>query len=143
MSVSEIERQVCAVIAGGSRGIGRAICSALAPAYETIAILYRSNTEAAETVAREVAQHGARPLLLRADVRDPDATRDAIGRAEAAAGRIDLLVHSAGGSSSWKTVRDLTHREWAEIIDLDLNGFFNTASPTLAVMHRQRAGAIV
>ena len=45
----------CAVVVGGSRGIGRAVCVALAPSLSTVAIIYRGNVEAAETTARMVA----------------------------------------------------------------------------------------
>src|SRR5712692_3142877 len=140
---SGVERQNCAVVVGGSRGIGRAICSAIAPAYSNIAILYRENSAAAEATARDVAQRGANPLLHRTDIREPTSTESAAEHVRSAVGRIDLLVHSAGGASSWKSVRELTYREWTDLIDVDLNGFFNVVSPVLRIMHEQRAGSII
>jgi len=59
------------------------------------------------------------------------------------AGSVDILVHAAGGSSAWKTVRELEHGEWTDIIDSDLNGFFNSVNATLKIMHEQRRGTIV
>ncbi len=133
----------CAVVVGGSRGIGRAICAALAPTISTIAIIYRGNLEAAETTARMVAERGAKPLLLQADVRDADGMTAAITRVHEQTGSIDILVHAAGGISAWKTVRELSSDEWRGIIDTDLNGFFNSVNATLKFMHEQRRGAIV
>ncbi len=133
----------CAVVVGGSRGIGRAVCLALAAPATTIAIIYRGNVEAAETTARMVAERGATPLLLQADVRDHEGMAKAIERARDQAGSVDTLVHAAGGSSAWKTVRELEHGEWTDIIDIDLNGFFNSVNATLKIMHEQRRGTIV
>lgn len=133
----------CAVVVGGSRGIGRAVCAALAPSVSTVAIVYRGNLEAAETTARMVADRGATPLLLKADVRDHGAMADAMTKARDAAGSVDILVHAAGGTSAWKTVRELEHGEWTEIVDTDLNGFFNSVNAALKIMHEQRRGAIV
>jgi len=142
-AVQGIGREGCAVVVGGSRGIGRAVCDALAREHATIAILYRGNEEAAAVTGRMVADRGATPMLVRADVRDPIAMRDAMDRIRHEAGSIDVLVHAAGGSSSWKTLRDLDHREWTDLVDTDLNGFFNSVNPVLRVMHEQRRGSIV
>ncbi len=132
-----------AVVIGGSRGIGRAVCVALAPVSSTVAIVYRGNLEAANAAADMVVEAGAVPLLLQADVCDPSAISAAIMQVHAQAGSIDLVVHAAGGMSAWKAVRDLTHREWIDLIDIDLNGFFNAVSAVLKIMHVQRSGSIV
>jgi NAD(P)-dependent dehydrogenase (short-subunit alcohol dehydrogenase family) len=136
-------RRKGAIVAGGSRGIGRAVCRTIAPEFETIAILYRNDDTAAQETAREVTAAGGKPLLIKADICDAASVAGAIERAAANMGAIDLLVHCAGGASSWKAVRDLAPDEWANIIDVDLNGFFNVVSPVLKVMHRQRAGSVV
>ncbi len=132
-----------AVVIGGSRGIGRAVCAALAPACSTVAIVYRGNLDAANASAKMVVEAGASPFLLQADVRDPSAVSAAIVQAHAQAGSIDVLVHAAGGMSAWKAVRDLTYCEWIDLIDIDLNGFFNAVSAALKIMHAQRSGSIV
>lgn len=136
-------RVPCAVVVGGSRGIGRAVSLALTAQASTVAIIYRGNVEAAEATTRRIADSGATPLSFQADVTDPKAVKAAIDAIHAEAGSIDILVHAAGGSSSWKNVRDLSHREWTAIIDIDLNGFFNVVGPTLRIMHEQRKGSIV
>src|SRR6266567_2888786 len=136
-------RQTGAVVAGGSRGIGRAVCRAIAPHYAKVAILYLRDDAAAQETAREVTAAGAEPLLVKADISEAAAVADAIGQIVLDMGAIDLLVHCAGGASSWKAVRDLAPAEWAKIIDVDLNGFFNVVSPVLKVMHQQREGSVI
>ena len=77
------------------------------------------------------------------DIGDAEAVADAIARIGIEVGAIDLLVHSAGGASSWKFVRDLSPQEWTNIINVDLNGFFNVVGPTLRLMHQQGRGVVI
>ena len=132
-----------AIVAGGSRGIGRAVSVALAGAQETIGILYRSNRAAAEETAALVRAAGAAPLLLAADVRDAAAVAQRIEEAAAACGGLEVLVHSAGASPGWQPLRALEPEDWCALIDSDLTGFFNTARAAVAIMHGQRRGSIV
>lgn len=136
------QRGGCAVVVG-ARGIGRAVCAALAPAWSTLAIVYRRDRAAAEAAAAEATSLGARALTIQADIRDAAATAKAVDDIVATAGAIDLLVHSAGAHSAWKPVRDLEAGEWADLIDVDLNGFFNMVNPVLKVMHGQRRGNVI
>lgn len=137
------ERRKLAIVVGGARGIGRAVCATIAPLHETIGIAYQSNRDAAEQTAELVRVTGAAARLIRVDIRDADAVAAAIGAATEECGPLDLIVHSAGAHSAWKTVRELTPAEWAGLIDVDLNGFFNVVSPALRIMHEQRHGTIV
>ncbi len=137
------ERDGCAIVVGGSRGIGRAVCAVLAPAWATVAVVYQRDTAAATATAAEIQARGARALTVQADIRDAAATAEAIEGIAATAGGIDLLVHSAGAHSAWKPVRELEAGEWSDLIDVDLNGFFNVVGPVLRVMHGQRRGNVV
>jgi NAD(P)-dependent dehydrogenase (short-subunit alcohol dehydrogenase family) len=136
-------RQKGALVVGGSRGIGRAVCKAIAADYETVAILYRQDDGAAQETARIVSEAGAEHLTVKVDIRDAAEVASVVTRLGTDMGAIDLLVHCAGGASSWKAVRDLAPDEWANIIDVDLNGFFNVASPVLRLMHAQGSGSVI
>jgi len=105
--------------------------------------MYRSDDDAAVSVAREIELRGAIPLLLKADVRDADLVARLIEQAAVEHGPLDLLVHCAGQLTDWQTVRDLEPAAWRDYIDSDLNGFFNVARPVLRIMHGQRNGSIV
>lgn len=138
-----MERRGLAIVVGGARGIGRAVCAAIAPLHETIAIVYRNDGEAAARTSEIVRAAGAAARPVRLDIRHAGEVAEAIEAAAGECGSLDLVVHSAGAHSAWKPVRDLSPAEWAELIDTDLNGFFNVAAPALRIMHRQGHGNIV
>jgi len=131
------------VVTGGSRGIGRAVCVALARSYENVAILYRSDTTAADETAKLVREAGAVPILIGVDIRDAEQVASRIEQVAEDCGSLDSVVHAAGANSDWKPIRELTQEEWTRLIDIDLNGFFNVVNPALKIMHRQEHGNIV
>lgn len=132
-----------AIVVGGSRGIGRAVCKTLAGTHRNIGIFYRSNETAAEETATLVRESGAEPILIRADVRDATEVARQVEGAASTCGGLEALVHTAGANSGWTSVRELEPDEWTALIDTDLNGFFNTANAALKIMHRQQQGCIV
>src|SRR3954453_18033942 len=62
-----------ALVTGGARGIGRAICESLARDGADVAINFRGQVDAAEEVAAYVHEHGGRAITVQADMGDPDA----------------------------------------------------------------------
>jgi len=91
----EFEDRV-ALVTGGSRGIGRAVCLALAREGADIALNYVSNAEAAEQTQRDIEALGVRCTPCQADVSDPDAVDAMVKDVVQALGPIDLLVTAAG-----------------------------------------------
>jgi 3-oxoacyl-[acyl-carrier protein] reductase len=85
-----------ALVTGGSRGIGRAICVRLARAGAAVAVNYRQETDAAETVVGEVTAAGSEALAVQADVVDAQQVAAMVARIEARLGPIDILVNNAG-----------------------------------------------
>lgn len=85
-----------ALVTGGSRGIGRSICQALAAQGAAVAINYHSDDAAAQALQQELQQQGTECLLCKADVADPDAVTAMCNDIEAKLGPVDLLVTSAG-----------------------------------------------
>ena len=136
-------RSEMALVVGGTRGIGRAVCLNIASRYARIAVMYRSDEAAAGSVAQEIERRGAEPLLLKADIRDADLVATMVNQSAADYGRLDLLVHCAGSLTDWQPVRDLTPTAWRQYIDSDLNGFFNVVNAALRIMHEQKSGNIV
>ncbi|WCT73064.1 SDR family oxidoreductase [Sphingomonas naphthae] len=84
-----------ALVAGGSRGIGAAIASALAENGADVAFTYRDSTERAREVADAIEKTGRRAVAIQADSADPDAITRAVGDAVSALGGLDILVNSA------------------------------------------------
>lgn len=132
-----------AIVTGGSRGIGRSSCVALARSYENIGIVYRSDTAAAEEAAKLVREAGSNPILVAVDICDAGQVASRIEQLAGECGGLDALVHAAGANSDWAAVRELTQEQWRRVIDIDLHGFFNVVNPTLKIMHEQGHGNIV
>jgi 3-oxoacyl-[acyl-carrier protein] reductase len=118
-----------ALVTGGSRGIGRAVCVRLAQDGARVAINYTSNEAAAREAQALVEAADAQCLLLKADVSDPDAVAAMIAEVERGLGPVDLLVTAAGiapteqrGAAPFET--------WRRIMAVNLDG---TYLPIMAV----------
>ncbi|GAA0502143.1 SDR family oxidoreductase [Pigmentiphaga sp. GD03639] len=132
-----------AVITGPAKGMGRAIT--LAFAREGCAlVLAGRDVVAIEPVAAEARALGVRAKVIRCDLIDAGQT-EALGReAEAAFGRVDILVNVAGGSGPiGKTGWETTAEEFDEIVGLNMKGCFNTMHAVLPGMIARRYGKIV
>jgi NAD(P)-dependent dehydrogenase (short-subunit alcohol dehydrogenase family) len=111
-----------AFITGAAVGIGRATAVLFAQEGARLALADIDEAGLAET-ARAASGGPAAPLTLRADVTDPDSMRDAIARAEAHFGRLDVLHNNAGGSTVQDgSVTDASLDEFWRVIRLDLFG---------------------
>ncbi len=132
-----------ALVTGGSRGVGRAVCLDLARKGSDVALIYRTRTDLAEEVAGEIEALGRRAMPIALDLAEAGAVKDAVARIAGEWGPIDLLVHSAGALAAWSHVRDLPSEDFARYIDVDLIGAFNVIQAVLVPMHARGQGAIV
>jgi len=107
-----------ALVIGGSRGIGRASCLALARDGRDIAFTYNSCEEAAIETAKEIESMGRRCVYFQADMGDKDAPRRAVDQAIAALGRIGALV-TVAGITRFKNVVDITPEHIDELYTCD------------------------
>jgi acetoacetyl-CoA reductase len=126
-----------AIVTGGTRGIGEAICLALRDAGMTVAANYAGNVERAEafTTATGIASY-------QWDVADFDACQAGCARVAAELGPIDVLVNNAGITRDG-TILKLSYQEWKEVIDTNLGGCFNMAKAVFPGMRERRWGRIV
>ena len=85
-----------ALVTGGSRGIGRAICLELARQGAKVALVYAGNEEAAGEALARLAEAGAQAKAYRCDVADFAATEELVKAVTADFGGIDILVNNAG-----------------------------------------------
>jgi 3-oxoacyl-[acyl-carrier protein] reductase len=122
-----------ALVTGASRGIGQAIAVELARAGASVIVGYRSGSEEAEAVAKEI---GGR--AVQADVAEPDEAR----RLVEAAGDLDILVNNAGLTRDTLLAR-MSDDDWRTVIDTNLGGAFNTCRAAVRGMMRRRSGSIV
>ena len=113
-----------ALVTGGSRGIGRAICRRLARAGAWVAINYASSDEAAQETLAEIRADGGEGGVYKADVSSFGATDAMFGRIEAESGPVDLLVTNAGIASFQDDV-DMPVELWRRILSVNLDGTFH------------------
>ena len=115
-----------ALVTGGSRGLGRAICLGLAAEGAKVAVNYRRGEAAASAVVEAMQNlHSAQGIALQANVaKSADVVR-MFEQCEEDLGPIDILVNNAG---LWPTayVREMTEEEWDATFDVNLKGAFLT-----------------
>ncbi|MCA9242988.1 MAG: 3-oxoacyl-[acyl-carrier-protein] reductase [Phycisphaerales bacterium] len=131
-----------ALVTGGSRGIGRAICIALAHEKCDIAVNYRSHAEAAEEVVRELKDMGVRAKAFQGDVSDSEQSNNMIESVMSEFGHVDVLVNNAGITRDRSFVK-MKPEEWREVLLVNLNGPFNMTSRLLPQMIERNWGRIV
>jgi 3-oxoacyl-[acyl-carrier protein] reductase len=112
-----------ALVTGGSRGIGRAVCVRLAREGARVAINYGSNEQAAREAERLVRNEGAECVLVQADVSDPAAVAAMVADVERAFGPIDLLVTSAGIALP-EARGEVSFETWRQIMAVNVDGTF-------------------
>lgn len=131
-----------ALITGGSRGIGRAICLELARKGANIAFAYAGNVEKAAQTEADLTALGVRAKAYRCDVSDFAATEQLVKEVTAEFGGVDVLVNNAGATRDKLCMR-MTEADFDDIIAVDLKGAFNLIRHTSAGFLRKRAGRIV
>ncbi len=127
-----------AIVTGGTRGIGRAICERLRDERGfTIIANYAGNDDAARRFTEETGIATAR-----FDVGDHDAVVDACKAIEAEHGAIDVVVNNAGITRDG-TLLKMSYEDWDAVMRTNLGGCFNTAKATFAGMKERGWGRIV
>lgn len=133
-----------ALITGGSRGIGRAICLQLSAAGWPVIINYRSASDKAESVAGSIRRQGGVAELLPFDVSSPEEIDKALStwQANHPDDYIAVLVNNAGIRSDNLMVF-MEDSQWHDVLDVTLNGFFYITQRLLKSMLYNRWGRII
>ncbi len=133
-----------AVVTGGSRGIGAAICEELGRSGAKVVVNYSGSQGPAEEVASKINEigGGGEAVVAQADVSDPEQAQGLIDEAVEQFGRIDILVNNAGMNID-KPLGQLEIEEWDQVVQLDLNGVFYATHAALPYMTEQESGAII
>ncbi len=120
-----------AVITGASRGIGRATAIRLADEGAAVAINYRANAEAAESLVASLTARGVRAVAIQADVSDPARTGELMDKAAEALGGVDILVSNAG-IEYFGSLEEITPGDYDRVFAT------NTRGQLFAVQHAVR-----
>lgn len=130
-----------ALVTGGSRGIGRAICVELAQKGYHVLINYASNDTEARNTLEQIGGNGE---LLAFDVSDAQQTREALeGWQSAHPGEyIEVIVNNAGIRRD-NVMALMPEGDWHRVLDITLSGFFNVTQPLLPAMQLHKFGRII
>jgi 3-oxoacyl-[acyl-carrier protein] reductase len=131
-----------ALVTGGSRGIGRAICLELAKSGSHVVVNFRSNQEAAEETLRLIRQAGGMGEIVCFDVADPAVTGQSIEFLLTRHEAIDVLVNNAGEAAD-SLFALMSSEEWTKVLNTALQGFYNVTKPILMKMVTRKRGSIV
>ena len=131
-----------ALVTGGSRGIGAAICKALAEAGAAVAINCRERLDRANHLADELRRSGARAAVVAADVSRRDAVAGMVERINSEFGGVDILVNNAG-IAIVRGIDDLTDDDFDRTIAVNLKSAFLCTQAVLPAMRARKWGRIV
>lgn len=133
-----------ALVTGGSRGIGRAICVQLAKDGYSVIVNYKSNHAAAEETLRLIHEVGGTAELLPFDVSVPQAINDAMDQWQInhPDDYIEVLVNNAGIVRD-NLMLDMPEEDWHAVVDTNLNGFFYVTRRVLENMIINHNGRII
>ncbi len=132
-----------ALVTGASSGLGVTFASALADAGADVVLAAR-RVERLEEVAAVIREGGRRALPVACDVTDPEQVEEAVARAVAEFGRIDVLIANAGSvPEGFALPEKVPAALFAQSIDVNVNGTWNTCQSVGRQMLRQGSGSIV
>jgi 3-oxoacyl-[acyl-carrier protein] reductase len=129
-----------ALITGGSRGIGAAIAKRLAADGASVAITYVKDAGSASAVVKAIEAGGGKAIAIQADAADAAAVGNAVEKAVATLGRLDVLVNNAGTGIPRK-FEEATLEELDRVIDINIRGTF--VATQVALKHMNDGGRII
>ncbi len=131
----------CALVTGGSRGIGRAISMCLASQGARVAFNYLRNREAAAEAVKMISAVGPEPLELRGNVADDDHVERMFTTLEKEFGKLDILVSNAA-LGVLKPVTQLREKDWRWTMDINARALVTLSKFAIPLMG-DRGGSIV
>ena len=131
-----------ALVTGGGRGIGRAICLELARQGANVAVNYAGNSAAAQETVAACEALGVQAIAIQANVADPQACQDMVKTVLDTFGRIDILVNNAGITRD-KVLLAMTEADWDAVLDINLKSMFNTIKACYRYFMKKKAGKII
>lgn len=131
-----------ALVTGGSKGIGRAICVEMARCGYHVIVNYLSDATGAEKTLDQVQQVGGSGICLQFDVTDAEATQEALDTVFATHTLVSALVNNAGRIADDLFIL-MSPEKWHSVIDVTLQGFYNVTRPVLEKMIVNKQGAVV
>ena len=131
-----------ALVTGGSRGIGRAICLELASRGAKVAVNYNSNAALAEEVVAAIVAAGGEAAAVAGDVADSESAANLVKFTIDRFGGLDILVNNAGITRDGLLMR-MSEDDWDAVHNTNLRGTFLVTKAAMRPMLRARGGRII
>lgn len=133
-----------ALVTGGSRGIGRAVCEELASMGYQILINYHSNKDEAEKTLNLVRKKGTDGLLMKFDVGNQQETDEVLGSwiEKNSEDILEVLVNNAGVRKD-NLMMMMPPEEWKQVLNISVDGFYNVTRLVLKGMIYNKYGRII
>ncbi|WP_332900185.1 SDR family NAD(P)-dependent oxidoreductase [Haladaptatus sp. CMSO5] len=131
-----------AVVTGGGRGIGQAICLELARSGSDV-VIADINEEAMEETKQLVEDEGQRALTVKTDLQQLTDVKHTVDQALEAFDSIEILVNNAGIAGPTRYCEEITQDEWEQTMNVNLRGPFYMCREVLPIMKDQSYGRIV
>lgn len=139
--MAELDGRV-ALVTGGSRGIGRAICLELAARGAKVVVNYNSNSALADEVVAAITAAGGEAVTAAGDVANSDAAAALVKATIDRFGSLDILVNNAGITRDGLLMR-MTEDDWDAVHNTNLRGTFLVTKAAMRPMLRARGGRII
>jgi 3-oxoacyl-[acyl-carrier protein] reductase len=131
-----------ALVTGGSRGIGAAVCAELGDAGAEVVVNYARAADAAEAVCAGIREAGGSARAVAGDISTPEGAAALVNEVESDVGPIAILVCNAGITRD-NLIMKLSDDDWRSVVDTNLGGAFFTCRAVARPMLKRRGGAIV
>ena len=136
------QKRPVALVTGGSKGIGRAICIELARCGYAVAVNYHSDEQGANETLASIRKEGGDGRILGFDVRNGEDSQQAIESLIEETGSLEVLVNNAGVTADGLFLM-MSREKWSKVVDTTLDGFYNVTRPVIEKMVRQKKGCVV
>lgn len=131
-----------ALVTGGGRGIGAAICLALAEQGASVAAGYSRDAERAQDMCKAIAAHGTTATSHQGNIGAADDCRRVVSEVIEQHGRLDILINNAGITSD-RSVLKMSDDDWQRVLEVNLSGAFFLSQAALPHMLERGTGRIV
>ena len=131
-----------AIVTGGSRGIGKAICQSFAENGCDVAFTYNNSKESAENLATELNKMGVRAKAYKSDASSFDDSSKLVDDVISDFGKIDVLVNNAGIKKDNLLMR-MDKEDFDSVVNTNLSSVFNLTKSSIRTFLKQRSGSII
>lgn len=131
-----------ALVTGGTRGIGKGICSEFVKEGATVVFTYVSSEQKANALAQQLSQTSGQARAIQSNAASYEQTEALIQQIVAEFGRLDVIVNNAGITRDNLLMR-MQEQDWDAVIDTNLKSVFNVTKAAQRTLLKQRSGSII